>query len=66
MKTTIATVIKQQSTAIEQQSLSFEYSASNPNDRSLETLNSKEFDLERIMLEEFTYGLPSDIPMADF
>jgi hypothetical protein len=33
---------------------------------SLEALDETEFELERIMFEEFAHGLPSDIPMAGF
>lgn len=33
---------------------------------SLEALDETDFELERIMFEEFAHGLPSDIPMAGF
>ncbi|MBD2242838.1 hypothetical protein [Nostoc sp. FACHB-888] len=65
------TAIEQQSlssynSAIEQQSFSPYNSASSFSESSLETLDDMEFELERIMFEEFAKGLPSDIPMADF
>ncbi len=65
MKTATTTAIKQESlnphdSAIKQQSLNTHDSAS-----SLEILDDTEFELERIMFEEFAKGLPSDIPMAD-
>lgn len=73
MKTATLTIttIEQQSLnshdfVIEPQSLNSHNSASNSNESSLETLDDTEFELERIMFEEFAHGLPSDIPMADF
>ena len=66
MRTTKATVVEQQSlkvTNMEKQSLSI---SNKPIKRKLETLDDIEFELERIMFEEFQTGLPSDIPMADF
>ncbi len=48
-------------TAIKQESLNTHDSAT-----SLEIVDDTEFELERIMFEEFAKGLPSDIPMADF
>lgn len=59
MKTTI-------DTAIEQQSLSPDYSTSSPTESSLEVLNDMEFDLESIIAKEFGQGLPSDIDSGDF
>jgi hypothetical protein len=53
-------------TAIEQQSSNSYDSATSPSETSLEILDDTEFELERIMFEEFAKGLPSDIPMADF
>lgn len=61
MKTATATT-----TAIEQQSSSSDDSAISLSEVSLEILDDTEFELERIMFEEFAKGLPSDIPMADF
>lgn len=71
MKTTIATVIEQQSmktttaTVIEQQFLSPDYSANSLIKSSLEVLNDMEIDLESIMAKEFARGLPSDIDGSD-
>ncbi|MBD2254292.1 hypothetical protein H6G14_23905 [Nostoc parmelioides FACHB-3921] len=68
MKTT---TIKQESlnsddSAINQQSLNADSSTNSLSNIGLDRLDDTEFDLERIMLEEFAKGLPSDIPMADF
>ncbi|GAX37025.1 hypothetical protein [Nodularia sp. NIES-3585] len=52
-------------TPIKQQSLKPNDSASTPKESNLETLDNTDFELERIMFEEFAHGLPSDIPMAD-
>ncbi|URD48082.1 hypothetical protein [Chroococcidiopsis sp. CCNUC1] len=73
MKTTTTTAIEQQSlsfydsaaTAIKQQSLSPDDSVSSPSESSLKVLDDTEFELARIMFDEFAQGLPSDIPMAD-
>jgi hypothetical protein len=43
---------------------SFNY-AKNSREKSLDNLDNTQFDLERIMFEEFIHGLPSDIPLAD-
>ncbi|MBE9006166.1 hypothetical protein IQ259_14160 [Fortiea sp. LEGE XX443] len=69
--TSTTTAIEQQSlsshdSVIKQQSLNSHDSASNFSESSLDTLDDTEFELERIMFEEFAHGLPSDIPMADF
>ncbi|WGV26262.1 hypothetical protein [Halotia branconii] len=66
MITAITTAIEQQSSisdnsTVKQESLNLHDSVS-----SLEFLDDTEFELERIMFEEFAKGLPSDIPMADF
>ncbi|MCC5634955.1 hypothetical protein LC593_03630 [Nostoc sp. CHAB 5844] len=52
--------------AINQQSLNPHDSASHLSENSLESLDDTELELEKIMFEEFAYGLPSDIPMADW
>lgn len=51
---------------VEQQSLNSHNSATDLSESSLETLDDTEFELERIFIEEFAYGLPSDIPAADY
>ncbi|BBD61118.1 hypothetical protein NIES2109_39200 [Nostoc sp. HK-01] len=51
---------------IKQQSSTLNNSASNLSQNSLEILEDPDFELERIMFEEFVHGLPSDIPMADW
>ncbi|MEA5507309.1 hypothetical protein VB735_30290 [Halotia wernerae UHCC 0503] len=51
---------------IEMQSLSFDDAANSLSESNLEILDDTEFELEKIMFEEFAKGLPSDIPMADF
>jgi hypothetical protein len=63
MKTAIVTTT---TTVIKQQSLNLHDSASSLSETNLEILDDTEFELERIMFEEFAKGLPSDIPMADF
>jgi len=63
MKTATTTAT---TTVIKQQSLNPHDSASSLSETSLEILDDTEFELERIMFEEFAKGLPSDIPMADF
>lgn len=52
-------------TTIKQQSLKPNDCVSTPKESNLETLDNTDFELERIMFEEFARGLPSDIPMAD-
>lgn len=50
----------------EQQSLNPYDSTNSRSESSLEVLDDTEFELERIMFEEFAHGLPSDIPMCDW
>lgn len=67
MKTTTATLIKQQSLAtfIKQESTNPDYSAGSFTQIILEGLNDIEIDLEGIMAKEFMQGLPSDIDGSD-
>ncbi|WP_414564798.1 MULTISPECIES: hypothetical protein [unclassified Anabaena] len=70
MKTGKTTAIKSQSLSFDDYATkpqlcnSYNY-AKKPREESLENLDNTQFDLERIMFEEFAHGLPSDIPMAD-
>lgn len=51
--------------AIEQQTVNIHDSVINLSENNSELLDDTELELERIMFEEFAYGLPSDIPMCD-
>jgi hypothetical protein len=49
---------------IEQQPLSDYNFASSLNESSFEVFNDMEFELESIMVREFTQGLPSDLDIG--